>query len=448
MDIFMEETDLLSVRWENRRVENIVQGSDSGVGLRLMFGDETRLTHVDCRHPVTEGLRAPETERLVSACQELAGSAVSLPVSFRPVSRPLRRHPIRRPPQNIPLKDKIHLLRQMDRIARRFPAVRQVTISYGERIRDIAYWNSSPTTFREGRTYVVMAIQVTVADGKLLQTATEVIGGLQGFELMSESRCSRLAEMTARRAVSKLKSPPAPLGEMAVVIASSSGGTLIHEAVGHSLEADAIRQGTSPHYAGKIGRTVASPLVTVVDDPTRPGSRGSFIFDDEGVPSRKTVLIDRGVLKTYLYDRKTARQCHRAPNGHGRRESYAHKPIPRMSNTYVVPGPHDPKEIIASVDKGLLVTRMGGGQVNTATGDFVFEVEEGYRIDRGQPAQMVRGANLLGNGPQVLRSIDRVGTDLGWAIGTCGKDGQGVPVSDGLPTVRIPTLIVGGTTAD
>jgi len=235
---------------------------------------------------------------------------------------------------------------------------------------------------------------------------------------------------------------------MPVVIASEAGGTLIHEAIGHALEADGVQQGTSPHFAGKVGRRVANAKVTVLDDPTRPGARGSFHYDDEGTPSERTVLVRDGVLQTYLYDRRTAAKARRASNGHGRRESYAHKPIPRMSNTSVAPGPDDPAAVRRSLERGLLVTRMGGGQVNTATGDFVFEVDEGFWVEGGRVKHMVRGANLLGNGPEVLRTIDRVGWDIGWSVGTCGKDGQGVPVSDGVPTLRIPKLLVGGTKSE
>jgi TldD protein len=230
---------------------------------------------------------------------------------------------------------------------------------------------------------------------------------------------------------------------MPVVIASSAGGTLIHEAIGHSLEADAVWEGTSPSYVGKIGTIVANPKLTVFDDPTVPGARGSFRFDDEGTPSEATKLIEDGVLKTYLFDRISARKAGRASNGHGRRESYAHRPIPRMSNTFVAPGPDNPEEILRDFKNGLLVTKMGGGQVNTANGDFVFEVEEGFQVKDGVRT-LVRGATLLGNGPKTLLEIDKVGSDHGWAIGTCGKEGQGVPVSDALPTVHIKKLVVGG----
>jgi TldD protein len=233
------------------------------------------------------------------------------------------------------------------------------------------------------------------------------------------------------------------MGRMAVVLSSEAGGTMIHEAIGHGLEADLAQQGLSV-YSKKIGEKVASSLITVVDDPTLPQKRGSYVFDDEGVASRRTILVEEGILKGYLYDRLSALEDGVESSGNGRRESYQHKPIPRMSNTMILPGKMSPEEIVHSVEKGLFVRKMGGGQVNTVNGDFIFEVNEGYLIEKGSVGEAVRGAILIGNGPQVLKEIDMVGSDLGFGIGTCGKDGQGVPVADAQPTLRIPELVVGG----
>jgi TldD protein len=209
------------------------------------------------------------------------------------------------------------------------------------------------------------------------------------------------------------------------------------------LEADLAREGLSV-YQDKIGETVAGPTITVLDDPTLPGKRGSFLFDDEGTPSRRNVLIDRGVLKSYMNNRIYATRDGVAPTGNGRRESYRHRPIVRMTNTMIAPGNDDPAGILKSVDRGLYVTRMGSGQVNTVNGDFVFEVSEGFLIQNGALGDAVRGATLTGNGPTVLKTIDRIGNDMGYGIGTCGKDGQGVPVADAQPTLRIPEITVGG----
>jgi TldD protein len=320
-------------------------------------------------------------------------------------------------------------------------------LTYGQRIKNIFCvftQDHSFSGFCEERNYMVFSVTVVAEKKGVLQTATEVAGALCGFELFEKSPPHTIAALCAKRAIEKLDAPPAPVGEMPVILESQAGGTMIHEAIGHSLEADGIQKGISPVYSGKVGTVVANEKITVYDDPTLSGHRGSFAYDDEGTPAERTVLVEKGVLKTYLYDRLTAKKDKRKSNGHGRRESYGHKPIPRMSNTFIAPGPDEVEGILHSLDKGLLVRRMGGGQVNPVTGDFVFEVEEGYLLEQGKIKTMVRGASLLGNGPEVLKSIDLVGRDIGWGVGTCGKDGQGVPVSDGQPTLRIPKLLIGG----
>jgi TldD protein len=218
---------------------------------------------------------------------------------------------------------------------------------------------------------------------------------------------------------------------------------MIHEAVGHGLEADLTQQGLSV-YSGKIGQKIASPLVTIIDDSTLPNKRGSFRFDDEGVVSQKTVLVEKGIMQGHMHSMLTARKEGTRSTGNGRRQSYKYRPIPRMTNTFIESGSDNPDRIVASVEKGFLVKKMGGGQVNTVTGEFVFEVSEGYLIEKGMRGDLVRGATLIGNGPEILESIDMVGDDMGFAIGTCGKDAQGAPVSDAMPTVRIPEMVVGG----
>ena len=219
---------------------------------------------------------------------------------------------------------------------------------------------------------------------------------------------------------------------------------MVHEACGHGLEADLVQKGLSV-YADKMGQRVASSLITVIDDATLPGRYGSFAFDDEGTPGQRTVLIENGILKSYMYNLNTARKENRESSGNGRRDSYRSRPIPRMSNTYIASGETDPEEIIAATENGLYVTKMGGGQVNTTNGDFVFEVTEGYLLQNGKIGAPVRGATLIGNGPQVLSEVDLVGQDNGFSLGVCGKNGQGVPVGDAQPTLRIPNLVVGGT---
>ena len=253
----------------------------------------------------------------------------------------------------------------------------------------------------------------------------------------------RMADAASRRALLMLGAKHAPKGLMPVVISSSAGGTMMHEAVGHGLEADLAGQGLSV-FKDKMGEQVASWIVTVVDDGTMEGMRGSFRYDDEGNPSQRTVLIENGILKAYLQSNITAKRMGMKPTGNGRRESYRNRPIPRMANTIVTKGNDDPEKLVASVSKGLFVRKMGGGQVNTINGDFVFEAQEAYLIENGKVGEPVRGATLIGNGPKVLMEIDMVGSDIGYGIGTCGKEGQGVPVSHGMPTIRIPSMTIGG----
>jgi len=265
-----------------------------------------------------------------------------------------------------------------------------------------------------------------------------------GFELFDENDPVDVALKAARRAILMLEADKAPTGPMPVVISSAAGGTMIHEAVGHGLEADLVQKRLSK-FAGRVGQRVGSSVVTVVDDATIPYKRGSFAIDDEGTPAARTVLIEDGVLKGFLHDLMTAKKDSTGPTGNGRRESFRHKPIPRMTNTMIAPGKSKPDDVVADTKRGLFVRKMGGGQVNTVNGDFMFEVSEGYLIRDGKMGPAVRGAALVGNGPDVLQRIDMVATDQGFGIGTCGKEGQGVPVSDAQPTLRIRELTVGGT---
>jgi len=442
-DVYLEESSGLSLHWEEGHLEDVSFGRNSGIGLRYMVGDETRYGYIDSARPITSTISPEEFQKLQHLSKELSHGLTHGPLKGAdlPTSSGLT---IQKSFTEIPLEKKVALLEAAFQSAQYHPLIRQVSIQYAEKTKNIAYVNSLGESCAEARVYLVFSVSVTAENNGLLQTASEVIGGMTGFELFDQSPVMQVARTAAERAIAKLQAPVALAGEMPVVIAASAGGTMIHEAIGHALEADHIQEGTAPAFSGKIGQVVASECVTVLDDPTRVGHRGSFQFDDEGIPAQKTILVDHGVLKTYLYDRHTAQKDNRPSNGHGRRESYAHKPIPRMSNTFVPSGLENPRDIICSIAQGLLVTRMGGGQVNTATGDFVFEIEEGFWIENGQVKHMVRGANLLGNGPEVLRSIDRVGNDMGWGIGTCGKGGQGVPVSDGLPTLRISKLLIGG----
>jgi TldD protein len=279
-----------------------------------------------------------------------------------------------------------------------------------------------------------------------MQTGFESVARTEGFELFDRFDVEDVARTAATRALSKLAARPAPTGEVPVVLAGGSGGILFHEACGHGLEADHIVKDASV-YVGRIGELVASPLVTLVDDGTDGGEWGAFVIDDEGRPAARNVLIDHGVLTDYLWDWLRARKEGRASSGNGRRQSYQHLPMVRMTNTYLLAGEEDPEEVVAQTPKGVYVAKLGGGQVNTATGDFVFGTTEAYLIEGGRITEPLRDANLIGNGPEVLRRIDVVATDFATTPGTCGKDGQSVPVGCGQPTLRITGVTVGGTAA-
>jgi len=437
-EAFLEESESSSIRIEDSRVEDVAAGTERGMGLRFL---RRRGPAVETLQGSANRLCGPEALRLR---ESLLGAGPAPEAAPLPAPR-LWRTPVRIDPRDVPMDDKIAFLRRIDAGVRSsFPHIRQVTLTYGEGRKDVLLLNSEGAHCRAQRTAVLLSISVVAEKNGSLQTGGTVLGGLKGYELITDTNPLRAAKAAAARALAKLDAPKAQAGEMPVVISSSAGGTLIHEAIGHALEADLVQEGTSPAYQDKIGAQVAPENVTVIDDPTIPCYRGSFGFDDEGMTAQPTVLVRNGVLVDYLYDRVSALREGKSSNGHGRRESFHCRPIPRMSNLYIAPGPDDPRDILRGLKAGILVTRMGGGQVNTATGEFVFEVDEGYWVEDGVARHLIRDANLMGVGPDALRSIDRVGWDIGWGIGTCGKDGQGVPVSDGMPTISIPNILIGG----
>ncbi len=433
-EAFHEDTRYATVVVEDRRVEEARESTRLGAGVRIVEGERTWYGHAT----------APDPEGLEVLAADLARDRPGAPGVEPGPFREAALVPGARAFEGIDLAARADLCRRAERAARAADRrVRQVRVVYRDHTQRVAVAASDGRWALDLREGFYLGVLVVAADGDVVQTGYEAVGAGAGWDLFDDDPPEEIALRAARRAVAMLDAPRAPGGPMPVVIAGAAGGTMIHEAVGHGLEADLVLAGHSV-FADKVGEPIASPLVTVVDDPTLPGRRGSYAFDDEGTPARRTVLVERGVLRGFLHSRLTAARLGAEPTGHGRRESFRHVPLPRMANTFIAPGPHDPAEILRSTPRGLYVTRMGGGQVNTVSGDFVFEVSEGYRIEGGEVGEPVRGATLVGNGPRVLREIDRVGGDLGFAVGTCGKDGQGVPVSDAQPTIRIPELVVGG----
>lgn len=436
-DLYFEEGDSTQVLVEDGKVEKVLAFSDRGVGIRVISDFRTACGYTN---DVTENSLLELAARISGAVR---GNRFDREIV---VGSPVRgvTSPILLRPESIPLTEKISLAVEAEKAARGSSAtVRQVMTMFRDGAARIQVANSLGEFTDSERIGTMFVAQVVAANGELMQTGYESEGACRGFELFREKSAVEIALAAARRADLMLGARRAPGGTMPVVLSSEAGGTMVHEAIGHGLEADLVQNGISV-YRGKIGEQVASPLVTVIDDATIPYARGSFPFDSEGSPGQKTVLVENGILKGYLYDRLTAMKEGCASTGNGRRESYHTKPIVRMTNTLIAPGTTPPEEIVKSVPTGLFVRKMGGGQVNTVTGDFMFEVSEGYLIENGAVGEPVRGATLTGNGPDVLKKILMVGTDLGFGIGTCGKDGQGVPVADAQPTLLIADMIVGG----
>ena len=438
-EIFVERTSATWITCDDRRLEQAASFYDLGVGIRVIadghtaYGSTNNLSRRSLLALAKEIGKAARARHSRSApirlCERRTGSVATV-----------KQHPF-----GIPLKKKCEMALRAEEVAwRTGKEVRQVKITYRDAVRRMLVASSDGVYASDEQVGTTFSAHVVAGSDGILQTGYEPLGGALGFEIFDHTPPEEVADRAARRAIKMLSACPAPAGTMPVILGAEAGGTMIHESVGHGLEADLAEEGFSV-YSGRVGEKVASELITVVDDATLSGKRGSFTFDDEGTPAQRTVLIENGVLNTYLYNRLTSKKYKKCTTGNGRRQSYEHPPIVRMTNTLILPGKHDPASILNETSKGLFVKRMGGGQVNTVNGDFVFEVQEGYRIENGHIGEPVRGATLIGNGPRVLAAIDRVGSDLGFSIGTCGKQGQEAPVSCGQPTIRIPEMVIGGT---
>ena len=436
-DIFCEHAFPTVITCEDGKIEHIASGVDGGAGVRVIANHKTTYAFTNVLN--NQGL-SQVAEAVSSATRGNHCTHDRALIQKGSWASP----EIKRLPQNVSIDEKVALVKKADAAARAFDVrIRQVKVIYADTFRSIAVANTRDELVCDHRIGVICSVQVVASQGEVLQTGYEARGGRMGFELFQENPPEEIAQIASARAIGMLMARRAPGGRMPVVLSGAAGGTMIHEAIGHGLEADLVQMGFSV-YAGRRGDMVASPLVSVVDDATLQHKRGSYAFDDEGVPGQRTLLVDRGLLKGYLYDYLTALKDNTVSTGNGRRESYKSRPLPRMSNTFILPGFTEPNDIVRSTGRGLLVKKMGGGQVNTLNGDFVFQVTEGYLIEGGEVGEAVRGATLTGNGPAVLKSIDMVGNDLGFGIGTCGKEGQGIPVADAQPTLRIPEMVVGG----
>ena len=436
-EVFAERRSGFTLAIEESRVESVQSGAEEGAGVRVLSGGTTYFAHVD-------GLDPTDLERA-------ANEAAAALHADRAEPRPLHAEtpspqPIEQPPGEVPAARKAELLRELDERARASgDEIAQAMASYGEARREVALANSDGLLSSDDRTRVRIGAQAVARRGDRVETGAETLGGHRGFELFDEDPAA-IAASAAGKALTLLDAGPAPTGSMPVVVGGGFGGVLFHEMTGHGLEADHIHKGASV-YAGKLGETVAQPLLTAYDDGRMPGEWGSDAIDDEGAPTQKTRVIEDGRLVSLLYDRQSAERDRVASTGNGRRESFRHLPIPRMTNTYIAPGEAEPEEIIGEVEQGFYAVSFAGGQVDPATGDFVFGVNEGYLIEGGKVTRPCRGATLVGNCLQALSAIDAVGNDFWMKTGICGKGGQKVPVGTGQGHVRIAAMTVGGTEA-
>jgi len=441
-EVFVEDKRSSSAVLDDGRVEELTSGRDRGAGVRVVVGDTTGFAHTADLSEA--GLRSA-AEAAATAARGGGGGAKTIAVSPIDVARSA---PARIPPEDVAKATKVGLLTLANEAARsEGAAISQVSARYGDSRRRILVANSDGLLAEDDQVRTLFSVSCVATGDTGLQTGRESTGRTVGFELFEETDVEDMGRRAAQRAITKLAARPAPSGAIPVVVGPGGGGVLFHEACGHGLEADLIAKGASV-FANRIGDEVASPLVTLIDDGTMAGEWGHFAIDDEGRPAAHNVLIQDGVLTDYMWDQLRARKQGRPSSGNGRRQSYQHLPMVRMTNTYITAGHDDPADIIAATDHGVYVAQLGGGQVNTATGDFVFGMTEAYLIENGEIAEPIREGNLIGNGPEVLTRIDMLGDDFKMGSpGTCGKDGQGVPVGDGTPTLRVTSLTVGGTAA-
>jgi TldD protein len=413
---------------------------DQGVGVRAVSGEKTAFAYSD-DISLTALKSAAEATRAIASRGE--GAAVKI----------VKRDPARRlyapldPVGSLEDRAKVALLERLESYARAIdPRVSQVMAWLSGEYEVILVARSDGLTAADVRPLVRVSLQVIVEHEGRREQGSAGGGGRCDYAYFTDEVLREYASRAVHQALVNLEARPAPAGTMTVVLGPGWPGILLHEAVGHGLEGDFNRKGTSA-FSGRIGERVAAPGVTVIDDGTLPLRRGSLNVDDEGNPTQRNVLIENGVLKGYLQDSLNARLSGSAPTGNGRRESYAHIPMPRMTNTYMLAGERDPREIIESVKSGLYAVNFGGGQVDITSGKFVFSASEAYAIENGRIAHPVRGATLIGNGPDALTRVALIGNDmaLDTGVGTCGKEGQSVPVGVGQPTLRIDGLTVGGT---
>ncbi|HZU72887.1 MAG TPA: TldD/PmbA family protein [Acidimicrobiales bacterium] len=439
-EVFAEDRRSSAAVLEDGRVEDVSSGRDRGAGIRVVVGDTTGFAHTS---DLSEAGLTRAAEAAAAAARGGGGGVRTVGLRHQPP--PPARFEIA--PEDVPKARKVEMLVRADEVARSSgAAIRQVSAAYGDSRRRILVANSDGLRAEDDQVRTRFMVQCVAAGDTGMQTGYDIGARTRGFEMFqSDIDVDEVAREAARIALAKLTARPAPSGVVPIVVRRGSGGMLFHEACGHGLEADHIVKDTSV-YRGRVGQKVASPLVTLVDDGTYGGGAwGTFAVDDEGNEAKRNVLIEDGVLTDYMWDWLQSRKEGRRTSGNGRRQSYEHLPMVRMTNTFLLDGADDPDEIVRQTPHGVYVAKLGGGQVNTATGDFVFGMTEAYLIEDGHVTEPLRDANLIGNGPDVLMKIDAVANDFEMSQGTCGKNGQSVPVGCGQPTLRVTGVTVGGT---
>ena len=440
-DLYFEYLSSTSLMVDESMVKTASQGISAGCGVRVVSGERTGYAYTDDLSP-ERILHAARTAALIAS-----GPAKTPVVGFQ--EKPARSlYPVTLPSVDAEITAKVELVMRADKSARAYdPRIKEVRASYADELRNILVIGSDGTYAEDSQPLARINVSCIAKSDNISGRGGAGGGGRVALDFFfGEKQPEHFAQDAARQAILQLDAREAPAGEMEVVLGPGWPGVLLHEAVGHGLEADFNRKKTSA-FAGLVGKRVASEKCTVVDNGTMPWRRGSLNVDDEGEPTQETVLIENGILKGYLSDKLSSRLMGIADTGNGRRESYEHIPMPRMTNTYMLPGEDDPKDIIGSVKNGIYAVNFGGGQVDITNGKFVFSASEAYLIEDGQITAPIRGATLIGNGPDVLTRVSMVGNDLKLdeGVGTCGKDGQAVPVGVGIPTIKVDRLTVGGT---
>jgi len=437
-EIYYENKIRQAITCEDGKVERIITGYDLGVGIRIIHGKMISYAYSD---DISEDALL-ETASIAGSAAKNKSNTIIIDLTKRKYN-PL--HVIEISPDQVDKMEKVKWVLAANAAARNYStSIKQVMAGYNDSIQKIQIANSNGLFIEDERVLSRLSVQSIAIKNDVMQTGYYGPGKQMGSELFREITPESVGVEAARIAVTMLDAQPAPSGSIPVVISNGFGGVLFHEACGHPLEADAIQKGTSV-YKGLVGKQVASSLLTAIDSSVVPNGWGSYNIDDEGQTAQSTVLIKDGILQDYMYDYKQAKEAGRVSTGNGRRMSYQHMPLPRMTNTYIDNGKSNPNDIISSTKEGFFAKRLSGGQVNPATGDFTFVVSEGYMIKNGKLAEPVRGATLIGNGPEILKRIDMIGNDLELAPGMCGKGGQNIPAGVGQPTLRLTECTIGGT---